>query len=262
MAEQSDGKLNRLERILPDSLLVDAAWLSKQGYSTSLLSQYVTAGWLVHPVRQVYQRREGRLTWQQAVVSLQAVLGRDLIVGGRTALELQGFAHYLSQDRKLVHLYGPKRPPAWLNKLPLDVQFVYHNSRRLFGSASPTRTHENRILQPWGPSGQLALSSPEQAVLELLDGLPNNESFDQADKLMEGLSTLSPRRLQQLLLECRSIKVKRLFFFLAGRHRHAWLKHLDKNAIDLGKGKRMLVRGGKLDATYGITVPEDLDAVH
>ena len=32
-------------------------------------------------------------------------------------------------------------------------------------------------------------------------------------------------------------------------------------AIDLGKGKRMLVKGGKLNKTYQITVPENLDAV-
>jgi hypothetical protein len=55
--------------------------------------------------------------------------------------------------------------------------------------------------------------------------------------------------------------VKRLFFFLADRHHHAWLKRLDKNAVDLGEGKRMLVKGGKLDRTYQITVPGDLDAV-
>ena len=35
---------------------------------------------------------------------------------------------------------------------------------------------------------------------------------------------------------------------------------LDRDGIDLGKGKRMLVRGGKLDPKYQITVPEDLDA--
>jgi hypothetical protein len=29
----------------------------------------------------------------------------------------------------------------------------------------------------------------------------------------------------------------------------------------MGKGKRMLVPGGKLDPAYLITVPEDLDAV-
>jgi len=52
-----------------------------------------------------------------------------------------------------------------------------------------------------------------------------------------------------------------LFFFFADRHQHAWLKRLDKDAIDLGEGKRMLVKGGKLNKPYQITVPENLDAV-
>jgi hypothetical protein len=58
-----------------------------------------------------------------------------------------------------------------------------------------------------------------------------------------------------------SVKVKRLFFFFADRHQHAWLERLDRDAIDLGVGKRMLVKGGKLNKPYQITVPEDLDAV-
>jgi hypothetical protein len=55
--------------------------------------------------------------------------------------------------------------------------------------------------------------------------------------------------------------VKRLFFFFADRHQHAWLKRIDRAAVDLGKGKRMLVKGGKLDRAYQITVPGNLDAV-
>ena len=55
--------------------------------------------------------------------------------------------------------------------------------------------------------------------------------------------------------------MKRLLFFFADRHQHAWLPRINKDAIDLGKGKRMLVRGGKLNTAYQITVPKDLDAV-
>ena len=78
--------------------------------------------------------------------------------------------------------------------------------------------------------------------------------------MCEGLRTLSPRRLQILLADCRSVKVKRLFFWFADRHNPAWLKQIDRAAISLGTGKRMLVKGGKLDPTYLITVPEDLGA--
>lgn len=56
------------------------------------------------------------------------------------------------------------------------------------------------------------------------------------------------------------MKVKRLFFWLADRHNHSWLKQIDRDTVDLGKGKRMLVKGGRLDPKYLITVPEDLSA--
>ena len=78
--------------------------------------------------------------------------------------------------------------------------------------------------------------------------------------LMEGLAGLSPKRTSRLLRECRSVKVKRLFLWFAERHGHPWFERLDRDGIDLGTGKRMLVRGGKLDPKYRITVPEDLDA--
>ena len=104
----------------------------------------------------------------------------------------------------------------------------------------------------------MILSTPERALLELLDELPARESFHQVDMLMEGLVNLRPGRMERLLTECQSVKAKRLFFFFADRHPHAWRKHLDATAFDLGKGKRMLVRGGRLDNRYQITVPEDL----
>lgn len=104
------------------------------------------------------------------------------------------------------------------------------------------------------------MSTPERAILELLDEVPQRETFHQADVLMEGLRNLSPGRLQKLLVDCRSVKVKRLFFWFAERHNHAWLKRIDRSAIDLGQGKRMLIRGGRLDKKFNITVPKNFDA--
>jgi hypothetical protein len=241
----------------------------------------VAAGWLEQPARGIYRRPGGPLTWEQVVISLQMLLERPLAIGGRTALELQGYGHYLRQQAKEAHLYGPKRPPGWLKKLRLGTSFVYHNNCRLFRnepvaradsdlkavseqdtSHQPVARHHGFLVQPWGHWGwPLTLSSPERAILELLDELPKHESFHQADTLMEGLANLGPRRLQGLLESCRSVKTKRLFFFFADRDQHAWLKRLDRQAIDLGKGDRLLVKGGKLNSAYHITVPEDMDAI-
>ena len=55
---------------------------------------------------------------------------------------------------------------------------------------------------------------------------------------------------------CRHIKVKRLFFFFATRYDYGWLKHLNRKAYDLGSGKRVVTKGGRLDSEYLITVPE------
>ncbi len=282
MTERNRKKLNWLEQNLPEGLLVTAAWMTKNGYSSSLRTHYVATGWLEQPARGVFRRLRGALRWEQVVISLQTLLEFPVIVGGRTALELQGYAHFLSQEQKEVHLYGRQPPQSWLYKLPLSVRFVFHRSSRLFRNDPITRgltslswnikTHESvstdplqgglTTIQPWGQwDWPLTLSTPERAILELLDELPDRESFHQVDKLMEGLVNLSPRRLQKLLEDCKSVKVKRLFFFFADRHAPAWLKRIDRSRINLGKGKRMLVRGGKLDSAYGITVPEDLDAV-
>jgi hypothetical protein len=281
MAKQNDNKLNQLERDLPEGLLVDASWLKKRGYSTSLRSQYLAAGWLQQPVRSVYRRPRGSLSWQQVVISLQTLLGYSLTVGGRTALELEGYGHYLAHATNEVHLYGPKPPPGWLKNLKVGARFLYHNDRKLFRTtrsrfpllglnADPAKTESAgtaaagtvTTTQPWGQwNWPLVLSTPERAIIELLDELPSRETFHQADQLFGGMANLSPRRLQELLVDCRNVKVKRLFFYFADRHRHTWLKRLDKDEIAFGTGKRMLVRGGKLDPTYQITVPEDLDGV-
>lgn len=281
MTKQNRIGLKWLEREVPEGLIVTAGWLGKHGFSSSLRSQYRSAGWLEQPARGVFRRVRGHLRWEQVVISLQTLLEFPVVVGGRTALELQGYAHFLSREQPEVHLYGQRPLPGWMGKLPLRSRFIFHKSTRLFRDDPITRgvtrlgwnagTDEsagadsmdsglNRM--PWGQwDWPLTLSTPERALFELLDQLPNKESFDVVDKLIEGLVSLSPNRLQKLLADCHSVKVKRLFFFFADRHDPAWLKRIDRAPVDLGKGDRMLVRGGRFDPVYRITVPEDLDAV-
>lgn len=273
MTTHIKGKLNRLEKSLPEGLLVDASWLEREGYSRALRSQYVSAGWLEQPTRGVFRRPRGSVSWEQVVISLQTLLGRTVSIGGRTALELQGYAHYLSHSQKAVHLYSEDKLPSWLHKLPLEQRFVTHNRLRLFPSASlppggitlDSAPSENgghldqglRIIN-WGQwNWPLVVSTPERACLELLDELPHHETFHMADVMMEGLANLSPRRIQVLLETVQSVKVKRLFFFFAQRHGHKWLGRIEKDKIDLGHGKRVLVRGGTLDPTFLITIPKE-----
>jgi len=279
MGSQNHGKLNLLQRNLPEGLVVDAGWLEQHGVSRQLRRKYVMNGWLLSLARGVYRRpaaseTDEPLPWQQLMVSFNTLLNLPVSVGARTALELQGFAHYLAVGGPLeVHLYRNGRMPGWVSHVPVNTRIVFHSALRLFQSGeippydskadptAPALMKAGLTLQSWGHRNwQLAVSTPERAMLELLDEVPGHETFHQADVLMEGLRNLSPLRLHTLLTDCKSVKVKRLFFWFAERHNHAWLQKLDRAGIDFGKGKRMLVRGGKLDSKYGITVPESLDA--
>lgn len=280
MNDQKGTKLNQLQRLLPEGLIVSAAWLEGNGYSQPLRSQYVSAGWLEQPARGVYRRPSaGRLMWQQVVISLQSLLQYPVVVGGRTALELYGHTHYvMAEGPPEVHLYYAGRLPGWVGKVKLDTRLVTHKADKLFGDKLIAKGRTSLVWntvdemvssndfpggtvarQSWGQwDWPLTISTAERAILELLDEVPERETFHQVDMLMEGLRTLSPRRLQKLLEDCRSIKVKRLFLWFATRHNFTWFHKIDQKKIDLGAGKRMLVKGGRLDPKYMITVPREM----
>ena len=279
MSTHKGYKLNRLQHLLPEGLITDAAWLESHGYSGALRSKYVASGWLTQPARSVYARHGNLHRWEAVAISLQSLLRVPLAVGGSTALNLQGFAHYLSfGGEQTVHFYAEAGIPGWLEKLELAPQLVVHRATKLFPRPEIRSSVEllpeiaanvyedvERLMPgglktiPWGQwAWPLLISTPERAILETLDELPRMESFDDVDMLMEGLVSLSPERVQQLLEACSNVKVKRLFLWFAERHNHPWRAHLDLSSVSLGSGKRMIVRGGKLDTKYQITVPEAL----
>ena len=53
---------------------------------------------------------------------------------------------------------------------------------------------------------------PERALFELLKDMPQSVSVERAERFLEGLSDLSPRRLGLLLQRTPSVKIRRLFF--------------------------------------------------
>lgn len=279
MGEQKSTKLNLLQDLLGEGLLVSTGWLEGREYSRSLLAKYIESGWLTSPARGVYRRPGPPLKWQHVVASLQMLAGSYLHVGGRTALVQRGLGHYVRMSgQETIFLYGPEVLPAWVNKLGINERFAVRNDA-MFGNLRARRNalgvltdFHDEPLQPkqladfglqemtWGTwDWRLLYSTDERAMFEVLQDVPTRESVYEADVLMQGLVNLRPVRVMSLLMACASVKVKRLFLALAERHQHQWLKHVDLQGVDLGKGKRMLVRGGKLHPKYLITLPADLD---
>lgn len=269
MSEQKTSKLNHLLAGLGDTDLVSSRWLQAHGYSRSLVARYVASGWLVSPARGVYLRKGGRLQWQGVLRSLQEQEGLALYVGGRLALAMQGYEHYLRLGgTATVTLYGTSRPPGWLSQLHLPDWFEFCG-KPPFDWPVPDFTADTqkdqlleqglKRLEVFSGEGSIVCSTPERAILELCDGSSGAALVYGADTLMQSLTTLSPKRVSALLRHCSSIKAKRLFLALADRYQHAWLKRISLDGVDLGSGKRVLVPGGRLHPTYQITLPRDLD---
>src|SRR5262249_30267380 len=118
-----------------------------------LRAKYVANGWLETPARGVYRRpatQQGEVRaaagseWESAVYSLQTLNEHPVYVGGRTALELQGFGHYVSGWRtNEVQLYTPAPLPKWSSQLDLGVHISVHR-RSLFVDELNTLLHEPR----------------------------------------------------------------------------------------------------------------------
>jgi hypothetical protein len=260
VAPRNAQKFNRLLRAIPPGMVVDAAWLTDAGYSTSLRSQYVAAGWLERPARGVYQAPAGEITWETVLASLQHLMRRPLHVGGRTALELHGYGPNLAPGAPTsVIVYTDEPLPSWLHQLPDMPTFEARTSAPLFPTEDSSSAAATVAPLDTAARYPLLVSVPERAWLEFLADVPHRITFEMADAMGDGLRTLRPALLQRLLETSRSVKVRRLALWFADRHTQTWRERLEPDRIDLGTGNRTLVTNGCLDPTYRITYPRGLD---
>jgi hypothetical protein len=81
----------------------------------------------------------------------------------------------------------------------------------------------------------ITISSLERAILEALYLAPDKIDLIECYHIMEGLIGLRPNILQELLEKCSSVRVKRLFLYMANKVNHDWFQFIDVTNIDLGK---------------------------
>jgi len=267
MSHLKTPRLKPLLDALPPGFVVDTAWLKARGIDAKSIHGYVARGWIERVVRGVYRRPlpsgtpTDALSWQAVLLSLQRLKGCDVYLGGESALEFAGHVHYLDLGgARPVHFYG--QTPPWLKRLTTTREVVLHRPT-LFGgdTVGVDDTDAPDAESGWAVDvwrRPVRASCTERAILEAIDELPRNASFERLDRAFEGLVVLRPKRLMTLLAACRSVKVRRLFFVFADRHQHSWRKYLETDRIDFGSGPRALVPGGRFHPTYRISVPEFL----
>ena len=254
MDRQNRSIINNLLRNWPKNTVAVYAWLDGQGVYRQLAGTYVKSGWIDRVGQGAFKRAGENIDWSGGLYTLQTQLGMSVHPAGKTALQLQGNAHYLPASLKQakIVLFGSENEklPKWFKSYKWEASVRYVMTG-LFGKdiGLGLTTYNSGNFE-------IKISSSERAAMELCYDVPIRESFDELDQIMSGLTTLRPRIVQELLEKCGSIKAKRLFMYLAEKHNHAWVKKLNLEKINFGTGKRSLCNNGHYDGKYKIVVPK------
>jgi hypothetical protein len=252
MASYTGSKINQLLKAWPTGTVAVLPWLEKQGVYQQLVHEYEKTAWLRRVGQGAYAKAGDQVEWTGGLYAIQEQMKLPIHAGGKTALQLQGYAHFLPMGKgTVVTLFGlPNvKLPTWFKQYRWGIKVRYSTTNLFAVQADQGLTKKD--LGPY----QIKVSAPERAMMEVLYGVPLIDSYEEARLLMEGLTTLRSRLVQSLLERCVSVKVKRLFMLLAENSKHAWVRKVDLSKVDFGKGKRTLVKGGRFDPKYKITVP-------
>lgn len=251
MDTQKSSKLNYLLQYWPKGAVVTDRWLKQLGINKDLKHSYIRSKWFSSIGHGAVIRTGDNVTWIGGLFTLQDQLHIPIHISGKTALELRGAAHYIKFDNKTVNLCIKKRTtvPKWFKNYKWGIEFKITSSDFL-----PDNLAIEQIIQG---EFMINISSPERAILELIHFVPDKQSFEESYLILENLISLRPLILQSLLEQCKSIKVKRIFLFLAEKLSHPWFDRLDLSKISVGRGKRSITKDGIFDSKYQITIPKE-----
>lgn len=251
-----ESKLNKLLSTQPAGIVLLSSWLAEQGYSLDLQKQYRKSRWFDSIGTGALVRHGDQVDYLGGIYALQSQLGLSVHPAGKTALSVQGRAHYLALSAQSAQLFGGPEDtlPLWFKKRDWSVKV---NCK--FTSFLPP---DLGLVEFEHKGFMVKVSSPARALMECLYLTPKFQPLIEVFELMEGLNNLRPASVQKLLERCSSVKVKRLFLYMADKAGHDWLGYLKLDKVDLGSGKRAIVSDGAYVAKYQITVPRALEAAH
>jgi hypothetical protein len=253
MDKNSIPKINQLISEWPNGAVMTMAQLKHKKYSRQLIDKYKSSRWITPIGKGAYRKYNDKVDWFGGIYGLQAS-GYPVFIGGKTSLELLGLAHYLGPEINRCYLFGKTgtRLPRWFLDYSWEIDMIFKTTNlfsQSFRLGLTDYRHKEFTVQ---------ISAPERGAMEMMYHIPNNQGFDEAFRIMENLTSLRSDMVQQLLLNCNSFKVKRLFMYMAQNVHHGWFDQLTPEQIDFGKGKRVILKNGILDNQYQITVnPEN-----
>lgn len=251
MSTVSPNKLNQLLQSHPRGIVLLSSYLTANGYSLDIIKRYKKSGWLESIGFGATIRSGDTVDYFGALHTLQTQLESSIHIGARSALAILGSTHYLELNTQRVILFksdANEHLPKWFNHHDWAVELKTYSSSFLPPDLGLTVLPIKEF--------NVKISNEIRALLECLYLVPNEQEITECYEWMESMNNIHPQHAQALLEQCNSIKVKRLFLYLAEKANHAWFKHLNISNIKLGEGKRQIIKDGHLDEKYKITVPK------
>lgn len=251
MGTENESKIKKFLSLHRAGTVSLAKWLEEIGISHDLQKKYRRSGWVESIGTGAFKRPDEKISWQGGLYAMQHQANLLVHAGATTALSMQGLSHYI-RSAETVFLFSSQRVslPRWFSShdwgTPLE-----HVKTTILPAKTGLISFEEKTFS-------IFISGPERAMLECLHLAPDKLDLIECYQIMEGLSNLRPKLVQGLLEKCSSIKIKRLFLFMATKAQHQWLSFVDQKKIDLGSGDRSIIEGGAYNAAFHITIPKEL----
>jgi hypothetical protein len=244
----------------PGSVVLQQS-LGQHGISHSLTQKYVLNGWLKRLASGVFYRPQNDVktppSWPALLSALISQTDSNVHLAGLSSLQHQGMSHYLAlnptntvnqaKERVWIGTDNKQSLPKWFKELS-NIDWVYCKNKLA------DQTSQSKVSISI-KSSEVIASSPELAAYEIVSVVGKDISFEHVAELFQGLVSLSPKKVQAILANSKSVQTNRVFLFLSHYYDHQWAKRLDESAINLGAGKRQVVADGYYDHQYKITVP-------
>jgi hypothetical protein len=165
---------------------------------------------------------------------------------------MMGFSHYIRTGAEAVYLFSPlnTRLPAWFKHYSWSEEVNHVRTSFLPDGIGMDEYQETQF--------PLSIASAERAIFECLYLAPGKLDLMEVYQIMSGLVNLRPGLLQKLLEGCNSVKVKRIFLYMAKKANHQWFQFLDSTTVDLGRGDRSIISNGVYDSEFRITISKEL----
>ncbi len=246
----STQKSTNIKNILknhPHNTVLTAEDMLKRGLSRELQRSAVRSGWLTRIGTGAYTVLEEPVSLEGAIYTLQKELRLSVHQGGYTVLnEKYGKTHNLIVSRRpQLFCYRGEKIPAWFRSNYGSSYDLYVTSFLPPDTGFTDDTNVNFTVK---------IPVVERAILEMLYLTPSVHTLQETYQVMELLGMVKPAVMQSLLESCTSIKVKRLFLYMAERAGLTWFKRIDLATIDLGRGDREITKGGQYDKKYRIVI--------